>query len=154
VIEPLSLVLYREALYLIANSRTYGGIRISFAVDRITRSTWLKGQHFTYPQDYSPAQQLDGAFGLVGGESEKVEIIFDAEQAKYVRERRWHPTQRFVTLPDGRVRMTMTVSGTHDVVLWLLGHTGTFEVVQPPALREQVRQRLKAGASRHGSRRR
>jgi len=150
VIEPLSLLLYREALYLIANSTTYGGIRISFAVDRITRSTWLKGQRFTYPQDYSPGQQLDGAFGLVGGASEKVEIVFDPEQAKYVRERRWHPTQRFETLPDGRVRMTMMVSGNHDVLLWLLGHTGTFEVVSPPALREQVRGRLKSGLAQHG----
>jgi len=150
VIEPLSLVLYREALYLIANSRTFDGLRISFAVDRISRSTWLKGQHFTYPEDYSPGQQLDGAFGLVGGKSEQVEILFDPEQAKYVRERHWHPSQRFKALPDGRVRMTMTVSGTHDVLLWLVGHTGTFEVVAPAHLREQVQQHIGRGADLHG----
>lgn len=149
VIEPLSLVLYREALYLIANSRTFDGLRISFAVDRITRSKWLKGQCFTYPEDYSPGQQLDGAFGLVRGESERVEILFDPEQASYVRERRWHPTQRFETLPDGRVRMTMTVSGTQDVLLWLVGHMGTFEVVSPPALRRQVKERLKRASRTH-----
>lgn len=149
VIEPLSLLLYREALYLIANSRTFDGLRISFAVDRITRSKWLKGQGFPYPQDYSPTDQFDGAFGLVGGEREKVEIIFDPEQAKYVRERRWHPTQRFKKLPDGRVRMTMTVSGVHDLLLWLVGHTGTFEVVSPPSLKEEVRKRLKDGIRVH-----
>lgn len=149
VIEPLSLVLYREALYLIARSTTYGGLQITFAVDRITRSEWLKGQHFDYPTDFDPKQVFDGVFGLVGGEPVEVEIAFDAEQAKYVRERRWHPSQRFDKLADGRVRMRMTVSGTSDVALWLLGHAGSFEVVSPPALRKEVQATLRRAVGQH-----
>lgn len=151
VVEPLTLALYREALYLIADSRTFDGLRISFAVDRITSSHRRKGERFTYPGDYDPAQALDGAFGLVGGETEEVEVIFEEWQSRYVRERHWHPTQKFKKLPDGRVRMTMTVSGTQDVLLWLLGHTGTFEVIAPASLRKKVKETLKKAAALHRS---
>lgn len=151
-IEPLSLVLYREALYLIANSRTFRGLRFSFAIDRITSSNWRKGEHFTYPSDYSPSDQLQGAFGLISGEPEKVEVVFDAEQANYVCERRWHPTQKFEPLADGRIKMTMKVSASYDIFLWLVGHTGAFEVISPPALRQQVKAALKEASAQHRGR--
>jgi len=44
--------------------------------------------------------------------------------------------------------MTMKVSGTYDVLLWLIGHTGTFEVVSPPELRDEVERRVKAARRR------
>lgn len=143
-VEPLSLLLYREALYLVADSegKDGGSKRLHFAIDRIVDASWLKGEHFAYPADYDPQQELDGAFGLVRGEREQISVLFDAEQARYVQERRWHPTQVFETQSDGRVRMTMTVSGTRDVLLWLLGHTGHFEVEAPPSLRKEVRAHL------------
>jgi predicted DNA-binding transcriptional regulator YafY len=149
VIEPLTILLYREALYVVAFSQTRK-LRIPFAVDRIVRSEWLKGNRFEYPADYDPGEFFDGAFGMmVGGERTPVEIVFDAEQARYVQERSWHPTQKFKTLPDGRVRMTMEVCGTDDVLLWLLGHSGTFEVVAPAAMREAARARLERGLKKH-----
>ena len=144
VIEPLTLVLYREALYIIARVQKTG-LRTCFAVDRITRSERLKGDHFDYPTDHDPKDYFDGAFGLLVGEPTSVELIFDEEQARYVRERQWHPTQRFEDLEDGRVRMTMDVCGTDDVLRWLVGHTGTFEVVSPASLRDEVCEYLRAG---------
>jgi predicted DNA-binding transcriptional regulator YafY len=147
LVAPLTLLLYREALYLVAESRT--GKRPTFAVDRITRSRWLKGETFKYPTDYSPAQVTEGAFGLMQGEPTDVEILFDRDQAQYVKERRWHPSQQFENMGDGRVRMRMRVRGTFDVALWLLGHTPTCEVVSPPELREHVRSVLQKALARH-----
>lgn len=147
-LAPLTLVVYREALYLVADSLEHK-TRPMFAVDRMTKSAWLKGQKFDYPADYSPEALLDGSFGLIKGEPTPIEIVFDKDQARYVRERQWHSTQQFEDLPDGRLRMTMTVSGTFDVLLWLLGHAGTAEVISPPALREQVRLRVEAALEKH-----
>lgn len=153
-VEPLSLLLYREALYLVADTQGKEGTskRLHFAVERIVGACWLKDEHFNYPADYDPQQELDGAFGLVRGEREEIAVLFDAEQAHYVQERRWHPTQAFETLPDGRVRMTMTVSGTRDVLLWLLGHTGHFEVEAPQSLRKEVRSKLDGARKVHKGR--
>lgn len=152
VVEPLSLVLYREALYLVAACRTYDGLRIPFAVDRIRAAKWLKGQGFVYPDDYEPGEGFGDAFGLVPGDRQEVVVVFDEQQARYVQERRWHPSQRFEKLDDGRVQMTMEVAGLQDVLLWLVGHSGTFEVVSPPELRRQVRDTLKRGAAAHRGR--
>lgn len=151
-VEPLSLVLYREAVYLIADSRS-SGLRTCFAVDRITSARRLKGDNFDYPQDYDPAKEFRGAFGLVGGKKENVEIIFEAKQAQYVKERRWHRTQKFEDLPDGRVKMTMKVAGTQDLLYWLVGHTGTFEVVSPPSLKKDVQAKLRQATKAHKDKR-
>jgi predicted DNA-binding transcriptional regulator YafY len=152
VVEPLSLVLYREALYLVAACRTYDGLRIPFAVDRIRDATWLKGKGFVYPEDYTPGDGFGDAFGLVPGDRQQVVVIFEEQQARYVQERRWHPSQTFEKLDDGRVQMTMEVAGLQDVLLWLVGHCGSFEVVSPPELRSQVRETLKRGAAAHRGR--
>jgi proteasome accessory factor B len=136
IIEPYCLVLYREALYLICHTRTFDADRI-FAVDRIKKSKRLR-EHFDYPADFTPDTFRDSAFGIIGGDPTEVVIDFDPEQARYVMERKWHHTQTFQTLPDGKVRMTMTVAGLADVYRWLVGHQGTFEVVEPAELREWV----------------
>lgn len=148
LVEPLSLLVYREALYLLCHSRTRDERRI-FAVDRIARSSRRRGEKFQYPADYSPEEVLDGCFGLIGGEPIDVELAFEPEQAHYVRERSWHPSQTFEDLPDGRVRMRMRVSGDADVLLWVLGHTGTAEVVAPAELRAEVRATLERALRRH-----
>ena len=71
-VEPLTLLLYREALYLVANSRTFDTERTRFAVGRITSATWLKGKNFDYPKDYDPTHMLDGAFGVMSGDKQNV----------------------------------------------------------------------------------
>jgi proteasome accessory factor B len=149
VVEPLTLLVHGEALYLICYSRTRKERRI-FAVERITRSTWLKGQRFTYPADYSPEAYTDGSFGIIGGEEPAdVELLFDAEQAPYVRERTWHPSQTFETTRDKRLRMRMRVSGTIELLQWLLGRSRSVEIVKPPSLRALAREILEAAAARH-----
>ncbi|MCK5798161.1 MAG: transcriptional regulator [Deltaproteobacteria bacterium] len=150
LIEPLSLALHREALYLIADAPK-SGHRITFAVDRIIQTNERK-ETFPYPDDYDPDTSFSQAFGVIDGEEEHVSIVFDGNQAAYITERQWHPTQRFETLADGRVRMTMTVSGTFEVLLWLVGHSGTFEVEAPAKLRKLVRKSLARGLRRHKGR--
>ncbi len=148
IVEPLTLTLYREALYLTAYSRSCEKTLL-FAVDRIFQSKRLKNEAFSYPKDYSPSDVLGDAFGLFGGKPVDVEIIFDAKQAPYIRERHWHKTQKFKALPDGRLRMKVRVAGTFDVLRWLLGHTGTFEVVAPDSLRDEVLQAMQKGIAQN-----
>jgi proteasome accessory factor B len=148
VVEPYSLLVYAESLYLICFSRTRGEHR-TFAVDRITRSSWLKGQGFDYPEDFDPERFTDGSFGVTRGEPTEVEVLFDADQAPYVRERTWHPSQSFSRRKDGRVRMRLRVSSTPELLLWLVGRSGGMEIIKPPELRREVRRILGQAATRH-----
>src|SRR6185436_11844402 len=80
VLEPYTLLVYKKGLYLAGRSERHGEVR-TFAL---------------------------GAFGLIRGkEAARVRIRFDAQVARYVQRRMWHPTQRFRRLRDGGVELTM-----------------------------------------------
>jgi predicted DNA-binding transcriptional regulator YafY len=149
LVEPYTLVVHGEALYLVARSRTRGELR-TFAVDRVQGASWLRGQGFDYPADYRPEALTDGSFGLIGAEPTEVEILFDRETAPYIKERTWHPSQTFETTRDRRLRMRMRVGGTIELLQWVLGRAQAAEIVKPDGLREQAREILAAAAARHG----
>jgi len=149
LVEPYTLVVHGEALYLVGRSRTRGEIR-TFAVERVHDACWLKGQGFYYPADYRPESRTDDSFGLIGAEPTEVEILFDRETAPYIKERTWHPSQTFETTRDRRLRMRMRVGGTIELLQWLLGRAHSAEVVKPAGLRAQAREILAAAAARHG----
>lgn len=154
VLSPLTLLLYREALYFVAAFDDAQGELdrpLLFAVDRVLEAEWLRKERFTYPEDYDPQTITDGAFGLMGGgDEQEVEVLFDAEQAAYIRERDWHPSQKLRKNGDGRLKMGLRVKGVWGVYRWLMGHADTSEVVGPPELREKVREALKQALARHG----
>lgn len=58
---------------------------------------------------------------------------------RYIRERLWHPTQRFRELDGGRLEMTVRVADTLEVRRWILGFGSEAELLEPAALREALR---------------
>jgi predicted DNA-binding transcriptional regulator YafY len=137
-VEPLSLVLHRSALYLLA--RHVGDARVyTFAVDRIAGVDASKNG-FRYPghDEFDPAAHYEGAFGVFVPPSKKrkptdVELIFDNERwlKLYVSERRWHPTQEISELKDGRLRMRFRVDDMIEVWPWIRSFGEAVKVVKP-----------------------
>jgi predicted DNA-binding transcriptional regulator YafY len=148
LVEPYTLVIHAESLYLLALSRTRSEHR-TFAVDRIVATHRRRGQRFDYPDDHTPAQMLDGAFGIIGGEPVEVELLFDAEHAPYVMERQWHPTQQVEWLAGGGARLSMRVASTMELMQWLVGRIDGCEIVQPPSLRRRAATLLRRALERH-----
>jgi len=68
-----------------------------------------------------------------------VRVIFSTGVARYIRERLWHPTQKFRERPDGRLEMSLRVADTLEVRRWILGYGPEAEVVGPSGLRETLR---------------
>lgn len=135
LVEPLTLMVWRSALYLVVR---YKGSRKTYllAVDRIV-AIERTGEVFRYPSDadYRPADLLDGSFGIFrepGARPRTVELVFADQRwlKMYVRERRWHPTQQFEDLPDGRLRMTFSATSLADVRTWVRGFGPDVEVVR------------------------
>jgi predicted DNA-binding transcriptional regulator YafY len=77
-------------------------------------------------------------------------VRFRADQAPYVREREWHPTQTIRALPDGRVELRFRAGGTFEIMRWVLGWGDAAEVVRPLALRRQIAAVLRAAAKAYG----
>ena len=142
VLEPYTLLVYKKGLYLAGKSQGHGGEVRTFALDGFRDVAWLRGDRFEYPADFTPAQLTEGAFGLIRGkEVTRVRVRFDEKVARYVQRRMWHPTQSFRPVAGG-VEMTMDVRGTTEVVSWLLGFGRTAHVLEPPTLRDQLREEV------------
>ena len=134
-IEPYTLAVYRSALYLIGRGID-GEIRI-YAVDRITRVTKV-ARRFQYPSPavYHPESYTEGSFGIFRSDSTEqlhFELLFDDERwlKLYLKERRWHPTQKFEELEDGRLRMTFRVNTDVEVWPWIRQFGDKVQVVSP-----------------------
>jgi hypothetical protein len=57
---------------------------------------------------------------------------------RYLRERTWHPSQRFKPIDDGELRMRMTVTSTIEVIPWVRSFGNDVSVEGPPAVVEAV----------------
>lgn len=136
-VEPLSLAAHRGGLYLIARHIAFREPR-TFAIDRIQAATKLEDR-FEYPppEVYHPRDFTEGCFGIYregdGGQRVEVELIFGDKRWLQLdlKERHWHPTQRFEQLPDGRLRMTFAVNSMVEVWPWIRSFGDDVEVVRP-----------------------
>jgi len=144
-LDPYRLVYYRGGLYLYARAHEYGEVR-TFAVERVHKVEVLD-QGFEVPADFSPSEYARSAFGIFGGKAERVELVFAAGIAGYVRERNWHESQRMTDDPDGSVRLTMDVALGFELKAWIKGFLPHVTVVRPTRLRDEISNELAAAAS-------
>lgn len=135
IVAPYTLAVFRSALYLIAKGSD-DEVRI-YAVDRIT-SYEGNGSKFNYPsrEEFDPRRYTEGSFGIFRSDSKKLiefELLFVNERwlKLYITERRWHPTQKFENLKDGRLRMTFKVNTDVEVWPWIRQFGDNVQVVKP-----------------------
>jgi len=76
-------------------------------------------------------------------------IGFDAESARMVRSRTWHPTQAIRPIPGGGVEMTVRVRDESEIVRWVLSWGGHARLVEPARLRSRVREVAREILARH-----
>lgn len=144
VVAPLTLVLFRQGLYLLAirkeglDSDTIGPIQ-RFAVDRIREVR--VAEPFCYPSCWDPDAELSVPFGMhSGGELGEVVVWFDQRVADLVRERRFHPSQVVLDVEDG-IELRMETCGL-ELVSFVLEWGAMAEARAPDWLRMRVAKEL------------
>jgi proteasome accessory factor B len=150
VFEPYTLVIYKKGIYLAGYSHHHNSVRM-FTLDELGDVDWLRGERFEYPQDYHPSKMVEGAFGLITGPRTHVRIFFADKVARYVRRRRWHPTQQLKRATGG-VELTMDVAGTVEVSSWVLSFGDQAEVLEPESLRDEIAAELARAAAKYAPR--
>lgn len=135
-LEPLSLVLAKGSLYLMARMAEHGDVR-SYALERIDQVKG-RGERFVYPEltQYDPAKLFDGYFGAFAGSSgSSVEVKLRFANIyrlkKYLMERTWHQSQEFIELEDGRLLMTFKVQSMNQVWPWIRSFGKEVQVLAP-----------------------
>ncbi len=147
VIDPYTLLVYKKGLYLAGFSHHHQGLR-TFALDGLRKVQWKKGARFEYPADYTPAQLVEGSFGLFGGPKTRVRIFFSEEVSRFVRRRQWHPSQTIKSVPGG-IELVLEVRGTVELKSWVLGFGDKAEVLEPETLRSEISEELGRALARY-----
>lgn len=138
-VEPYLLRCFRGDWYLIARDPESGYVPM-YSLARIKALKALD-KTFDPPADFDPETYFGGTFGVSHkAERHEVRIRFAPEVARYIEERKWHPSQHLTGEKDGSVILTMTVGDLEEVGRWLLtwGPAGT--ALAPPALAHFVHQ--------------
>lgn len=125
-----------------------------FRVDRIREIRLLEEQFVVNPS-YNRETHLESAFQWeVGGSLQEVVVWFDAPTAPYIRERKWHRTQRIEEHGDGSLTLQFVVPGLNEVKRWVLFY-GRGAVVRAPSelvgmMREEVVEMLEKYGDEQG----
>jgi predicted DNA-binding transcriptional regulator YafY len=135
-INPHHLYNMRGDWYLFAYDQKRQEMR-SFHLGRV--AWWqVLAEGFERAPNFSPQDWMKKAFQLErGGDPQDVAIRFDAYQAPWIRERRWHETQPPIEeLPDGGVILRFRTAGLGEVQRWVMQFGHHAEVLEPESLRE------------------
>ena len=138
-VEPLAVIQKWRAWYVVAHCRLRDEMR-TFRVDRISE-IGLAGGQFVPPRSFDLDAFLSGAWMVERGQVRRVRIRFSGTAGRLVRELTWHPSQQIEEDTEGRVIVSFKTGGLGEVADWVMGYVDEAQVLEPPELREMVRER-------------
>jgi predicted DNA-binding transcriptional regulator YafY len=138
IVDPCHLANINGEWFLFAWCHLRKDIR-TFAPARI-QTVELTGQTFVRPARFSLEKRLRDSFGVQSGhEKHQVVIRFNELVSDYIREKKWHESQRLKELPDGGVELSLNLSGLAEVERWVLSWGGNARVLKPAELAQRVK---------------
>jgi len=149
LISPQRLTHYRDNWYLDAFDHERDGLR-SFSVDRIRHARIEDVAAIDHP-DAELDAHFAASYGIFSGAPKAwATIRFSAKAARWVADEHWHSKQEGRLLPDGRYELRLPYSHARELLMDVLRHGPDAEVLEPTALREQLRSLLQLTAANYG----
>jgi proteasome accessory factor B len=137
IVDPYHLANINGEWFLFAYDHLRRDLR-TFVPARV-QAVRATGKTFARPARFSLEKRLRDSFGVHSGQGDfEVVLRFTGFAADYIREKRWHPSQRLKELADG-VELRLRLSSLIEVQRWVLGWGGHVQVLAPPALIQSVR---------------
>ena len=141
ILSPQMLIYYRDNWYLGAYCHNKNELH-PFSLDRITEAETLSALSKTIPQ-----QELEtvffSTFGIFSGHVQAVAVLqFTAEAARWVAGVTWHKAQEAAWQTDGSYVLRIPYSSPIELVGEILRFADGVTVLEPPTLREMVREKL------------
>jgi predicted DNA-binding transcriptional regulator YafY len=150
-IDVLHLHNFAGDWYAIAFDHLRRDLR-DFHVGRIRRLRETEA-YFTPPPGWNADEYLRRGFYMMrGGRLTTVSLVFDAYQARWIRERHtFHVDEQRENLSDGGLRLSFPVgrNGLDAVARFCLSYAGHCRAEKPAALRKLIQQRLQRALAQH-----
>lgn len=142
LVDPYHLANINGEWFLFAYDHDRKDIR-TFVPARIHKLE-TTGKTFARPQKFSMEKRLRDSFGVYSAEGDfKVVIRFNELVADYIREKKWHESQRLIELKDGGVELRLKLSSLAEIERWILGWGGDAVVAKPSELAQSVQRAAK-----------
>jgi predicted DNA-binding transcriptional regulator YafY len=155
--QPYALVLHGGGITCVARDVERASVR-AFVFDRMTDLQTEETEHFELPADFALSEWLQGDFGVArttAGRTIRLLVEFEPRAATAVRARKVHPSQKVALAPDGRVRVSLSLPETPEVLArvraWVLGFGAAARVLEPHELASDLLLELRRAASRYGA---
>jgi len=135
-VDPYRLWYASGGLYLVAYCHVRKDVRL-FSVERI-RLVTPTDHPYQMPLGFDLEAYVQDALTVMRGPRVEVEILFDKATGAWARDRNWHPSQKLTSLPGGRLRMTLAVADSRELLGWVLSFGSGVTVLSPKSLQEAV----------------
>ena len=141
-VSPQRLVHYRSNWYLDAWCHLRNELR-SFSLDRLQPVETL-AEAAREMNDETLDNHYANSYGIFAGEPRHTAILhFSPQAARWVADEQWHPQQQSEVFSNGSLELRIPYSDPRELVMDILKYAADVEVIEPPALREQVRKKLR-----------
>lgn len=136
-VSPQQLIFYRENWYLLAWCHLRRDIR-SFAIDAISRADLLEAAAQEVERA-ALAEVMDSGYGIFSGRDVSwATLRFAPERARWVSVETWHPQQRGRFDAQRRWILEIPYSDPRELMMDVLKHGASVEVLEPASLRERI----------------
>jgi predicted DNA-binding transcriptional regulator YafY len=135
-VDPYRLWYAAGALYLIGYCHRRRDVRM-FAVDRI-RSLSITSRPCQMPLGFDLEAYVRDALIAMRGKPVQVEVLFDRPTAAWAKNQIWHSSQQLTPLKGGRLKLTLEVGDTQELLGWILHFGAGVQVLKPESLKERV----------------
>jgi predicted DNA-binding transcriptional regulator YafY len=151
--HPYALVLHGGTMTCIGRDLDRCVVR-SFSFDRMSELEASGTDHFALPVDFDMKDWLQGDFGIArAARHVRLIVEFEPRVADAVRARRVHPSQKLAVAADGRVRVSLVLPETPDVIAqaraWVLGYGAAARVVEPREFLDEIGRELRRALGRY-----
>jgi len=140
-VSPQRVVHYRDNWYLDAYCHLRHRLS-TFSIDAIEKAKLLGAQCVEIPEE-ELEQTLASGYGIFSGKAEHYAVLrFTAERSRWVSAEVWHPEQMGQWTGPDKKQWQITFPYAHDreLIMDILRHGASVEVVSPEHLAESVRE--------------
>jgi proteasome accessory factor C len=156
VIHPYVSAYAEGAWYTVGWCTVEEAVRV-FRMDRVLEAA-PTDDAFTVPEDFDPAPYLDHGQVFFSERETDVSVRYSGRIARWIRERAGYDGGTWAEESDGSVVRTHRMADPHWMVSHVLQYGPDAEILEPPSLRELVRdvaermagQKVAQGARRQG----
>lgn len=140
-ISPQRLIYYRDNWYLDAYCHLRKGLR-SFSVDGVRKANPL-GQKAQEVSEKELNEHFGESYGIFSGKAtQRAKLKFTPERARWVSGETWHKHQESSFDKDGSYLLEFDYNQDPELLMDILKHGSSVEVISPASLRKKVKEEL------------